>query len=301
MRPRGELNWDDLRYFLRAAQSGSLSGAARAMGVEHSTIGRRLSALERSLGAPLMLRGPEGLRTTLLGAQVAPLIEEVERGIIAINDLVASQNARVRLAAPSGFAKIFSENLADLRRQHPGISLEIVGGARAVDLKRGEAHVAVRVGPIADQDLIARRLCEAGFSLYASEAYLARRPAPEDPNDLSGHEIIAYDALMSTTPAAVWVEQHAAGAVVVLRSREMMDVLSATRGGIGLAVLPCALADDEPALRRLTPAVLATSPLSLVFAREARIAEPVRAVIRFITTVVRRNAQRISGALPPRK
>ena len=293
-RPDG-FDWDDLRYFLRAAETSSLSGASRAMGVEHTTIGRRLTALERSLGAPLVVRGPEGLKLTLLGTQVAPLAEEVERGIAAINDLVAVQKARVRLATPSGFAQLLSESLVQLRADHPGISLEIVGGARSADLRRGEAHLALRVGPIEDQDLVARKLCETGFSLYAAEAYLARRPPPADVDDLAGHEIIGFDPILAPSPAARWIEEHAAGAAIVMRIREMTDVLSAAREGIGLAMLPCILGDEEPSLARLTPRVLASSPLSLVYSREARMSEPVRAVIGFVTTVVRRHARRFRG------
>jgi DNA-binding transcriptional LysR family regulator len=288
-------DWDDLRYFLRAAETSSLSGASRAMGVEHTTIGRRLTALERSLGAPLVVRGPEGLRLTLLGSQVAPLAEEVERGIAAISDLVAFQKTRVRLATPSGFAQLLSESLVQLRADHPGISLEIVGGARSADLKRGEAHLALRIGPIDDQDLVARKLCEAGFSLYASEAYLARRPTPADVDDLSGHEVIGFDPIFAASPAGRWIEGHAAGTQIVMRIREMTDVLSAAREGIGVAMLPCVLGDEEPSLRRLTPRVLASSPLSLVYSREARMSEPVRAVIGFVTTVIRKHARRFRG------
>jgi DNA-binding transcriptional LysR family regulator len=296
MAGRGDQNWDDLRYFLRAAHSGSLSGAARTLGVEHTTVGRRLLALERSLGASLVMRRPDGLRLTQLGERLVPLAQDIERAIAAIGELVASHQARVRLATPSGFTKFFSESLAQLRKDHPEISLEIVGGALAVDLRRGEAHLAIRVGPIEDESLIVRKLGEAGFSLYASEAYLARRPAPHDSTDLIGHELIGYDPTLSSTPAARWIEAHAAGAAVILRCRDMTDVLSAVLGGVGLAVLPCALGDENPELKRMTDDVIATSPLSLVYAREARIAEPVRVVIRFVVGVVRQHMRRIGGA-----
>src|SRR3954462_10758974 len=120
-----DLDWDDLRFFLSAANSRSLSGAARAMGVEHTTIGRRLSSLERSLGAPVVLRGPDGLRLTPLGARIAPLIAELGRTVGAISEIAASQRARVRLATPSGFMKLVSRDLAGLRKDHPEILLEI--------------------------------------------------------------------------------------------------------------------------------------------------------------------------------
>jgi DNA-binding transcriptional LysR family regulator len=295
-----DFNWDDLRYFLRAAQTKTLAGAARSMGVEHTTIGRRLSALERSLGAPLVLRGPDGLTLTPMGERIAPLVQELERGVLAVRELVTSQRERVRVALPSGFTGLFTEDLARLRQEHPGVTLETVSGGRAVDLKSGEADLAVRIGPVTDDDLVVRSLGEVGWSLYASAAYLGRRPAPADPNDLTGHDIIAYGADVASLPAARWIEDHAAHATVVLRSNETMTMLAATVSGTGLAVLPCFLAEAEPTLKRLTPEVLATRGVSLVYRREVRLAEPVRVAIRFVVEVMRNHADRISGAPVPR-
>src|SRR5260221_2992198 len=228
-----DLNWDDLRYLLRAIEAKTLAGAARKMRVEHTTIGRRISALERSLGAPLVFRSPDGLNLTPLGEQVAPLVEQVERAVLAVRDLVASQKARVRLAVPSGFTQLFTSGpLAQLRKDHPNLSLELVSGARPVDLKNGEADLALRSGPIADDDLIVRKVGESGWSLYGSEAYLARKSAPIDPNDLTGHELIGYDASLSAVPAAKWIEDRATKATIVLRSREMTDMLTAAFSGV---------------------------------------------------------------------
>ena len=114
-----DFNWDDLRYFLRAAQTKTLAGAARSMGVEHTTIGRRLSALERALGAPLVLRGPEGLTLTPLGQRIAPLVQDVERAVSATRAAVKSECARVRLSVPQALTGLFMQALAQLRRDHP--------------------------------------------------------------------------------------------------------------------------------------------------------------------------------------
>jgi len=96
--PAPELDWDDLRYFLRAMQTRTLAGAARAMGVEHTTIGRRLTALERALGASLLLRGPDGLHPTALGEQLAPLVMDIERTVDTLRAQVVAHTSRVRLA-----------------------------------------------------------------------------------------------------------------------------------------------------------------------------------------------------------
>jgi len=291
-----ELDWDDLRYFHRAVQAGTLAGAARAMGVEHTTIGRRLSSLERSLGAPLVLRGPEGLKLTLLGEQAVPLVEEVERAVTALQDLVAARRTRVRLAVPSGFTGLLMPRIAELRTEHPKLSVELVSGSRPVDLKKGEADLAIRVGPVADKELVVRKLCETGWALYASRAYVARRSAPTDPDDLSGHEIIGYDPSLAGVPAAKWLEARSTNATVVMRSREVTEMLAAALGGAGLAALPCFTGDAEPKLIRLTSQVIATRNVSLVYRREAKLSAEVRAVIRFVVDVMHEHGDRFRGA-----
>jgi DNA-binding transcriptional LysR family regulator len=293
-----ELDWNDWRYFLRAAQAGTLAGAARAMGVDHSTVGRRLSALERVLGAPLVIRAPDGLHLTPLGTSLVPLAEEVERAVLAAYGQASHRQTRVRLAMPTGFTRLFSANLERLRLAHPRLIMELVTGAKPVDLKRGEADLAIRTGPVVDEDLIVRPLGESGWSLYAAPAYLARRPAPIDLNDLSGHDLIGFDPTLSAVPAALWIEQRTRGATVVLRSREMSDMQAAALSGAGLAVLPCVGADEETGLVRLTARVLATRNVSLVYPREARLSPTVQAVIRFVLDVMRENAARIAGSAP---
>lgn len=290
-----DLDWDDLRFFLRAAQTGTLAGAARALGVEHTTVGRRLTALERSFGAPLVIRKPDGLQLTPLGERLLPLIEDVERAVLTVESEAANRQARVRLAVPSGFTKQFAEQIAQLRRESPDISLELLSGSRPADLKRGEAELALRMGPVTDEDLVAQHVGDAGWSLYAADAYLARRPAPENPRDLAGHDIIAFDESLARVPGAKWIAEHGTGATIVLRNREMTDMLAAAASGLGLAVLPCMLAETEPTLKRLTNEVLGTHRMSLVYRREMLRAEPIRKVIAFVTGVMREHAERLGG------
>jgi DNA-binding transcriptional LysR family regulator len=289
-------NWNDLRYLLGAVRAGTLAGASRAMGVEHTTIGRRLTSLERSLGAPLFLRGPEGLRLTQLGEEAVPLVEEVERAVAAVADLVAQRRSRVRLAVPSGFTALFTARIGQLQKEHPKLSLELVSGARRVDLKKGEADLAIRVGPVVDKELVTRKLGEVGYALYASEGYLARRGAPRNPNDLEGHDVIGYDPSLAGIPVAKWLEERAASANVVMRGREMTDMLTAAATGVGLAVLPCVMEGTEPKLARLTSAPVATRNISLVYRREAKLSQEVRAVVRMVVEVMQENAALVSGS-----
>lgn len=138
------IEWDDLRCFLHAARAESLSGAARALGVEHSTMGRRISRLEASLGAALVHRGPTGLELTASGRRVFRLVAKMEAAAAAIDAVVVATRAVVRIVVPTGFAAILTSRLDALS----GVALDIVSSARKVDLGRGGADVAIRVGPV---------------------------------------------------------------------------------------------------------------------------------------------------------
>src|SRR6185503_4793673 len=257
-----ELDWDDVRYFLAAARAGSLAGAARALGIEHSTIGRRLAGFERSLGAAAVLRNPDGLQLTALGRQLLPLAEEVERSVRAVSALASSEKLRVRLATPSGMSRLFVQGLARLRDRHPELVLEIVSGSRLVDLKRGEADLAVRVGPVTDAELVVKKQCELGQAVYAARSYLRGR-STIDVEDLAGHDVVAFEPALAATPAARWLEARSHNANIVLRSREMTDMLIAIVSGLGIGVLPCFMGDAESELIRLTRQPVATKQLSL--------------------------------------
>ena len=291
-----DLNWDDLRYFLLAAQARTLAGAARAADVQHTTIGRRLTALERSLGAPLFLRGPDGLCLTPLGDKLVPLVLDVERSVSAVREVAVSQRTRVRLALPSAFVAFFAHDLAQLGHDHPELTLEMVSGGKVLDLKRGEADLAVRIGPITDEELVGRRLADVGWSLYASPRYLESHPAPADPCDLAGHKVIAYGADLGSLPAAQWLEAHAPAAATVLSANEIATMVDAATSGVGIALLPCLVADIEPRLLRLTTEVLARRELSLVYRREVRMNDAVRATANFLVATMRNRARQIAGS-----
>jgi DNA-binding transcriptional LysR family regulator len=290
-----DLNWDDLRLFLLAAQAKTLAGAARAAGVQHTTIGRRLSALERALGAPLFLRGPEGLVLTPLGEQLLPLAAQVGHGVRALQESVASRRNRIRVALPSGFIRLFADDLTRFGQEHPELTIEIVSSGQPADLRRGDADLALRIGPINDPELVARSLGDVGSSLYASPRYLEAHPVSTAHVDLQGHHVIAFGAELAAMPAARWLDAHASQSVIVLRTNEMTTMQEAAASGAGLALLPCLLADDDKRLVRLTPQVLAQRGLSLVYRREQRGNRPLRTVANFLIDAMRTRAPRIRG------
>jgi DNA-binding transcriptional LysR family regulator len=286
-------DWDAIRHFLHAARARSLSGAARSLGVEHSTVGRRIAALERALGGALVDRKPSGLVLTPLGRRALRLAEEMDRAARALGGLAHTDAPSVRVVVPTGFSALLTPHLASLAVRTPGVTLDIVSGAKRVELRRGSTDAAIRVGPVDDPELVVRKLGEVGSALYASRRYLGKRSV--DPDDLAGHAVIAFHRSLSALPAAEWLAARTAGSTVVLRGRDAADMVSAARSGAGLAVLPCFLADAEPDLVRLTPRPVALRRVSLVYRREARLSAPARAVLRFIVETLQEHAAELRG------
>jgi DNA-binding transcriptional LysR family regulator len=295
----GVFDWNDLRYLLAVSQAGTLAGAARDLGVEHTTVGRRLTALETALGVRLFTRGPEGLTPTHAADEVLPLAREIASHADAIERRVAGGDARiegtVRLTTSEALSGYFVKLSGTLRERHPNLMVEILSGNRVYDLGRGEADLAIRVAETSDTELVSRKVATAGWSLYAASSYVERKGVPAAPEELRGHEVIGFDKSLGAVPGALWLQEHAEGAQVVLRGNSIIAALNACLLGLGIAVLPCFLGDPEATLQRLTPQVVGGRPVFLVVHPDlARVAR-VRAVMDFMVETFARDASRWSG------
>lgn len=284
------MDWDDIRYFLAIYRSGSANGAARALGVQHTTVGRRLVSLEGALGTSLFIRTPEGLSPNPVATGILPLAEAAERSFFAIERQVSSSDGRiegqVRLTTSEAFSSYIVRHLPALRARYPALTVEIRASNSTLDLGRGEADLAIRMVPTTHPDLICKRVGTAGWSLYAAEAYIARRGLPPSPTELGGHDLIGFDDSLAGAPGAVWLKQHGAGAGVPLRGNSIGAIVHAATLGIGLAMVPCYLAAAEPNLRRVTPDVLSSREIWLVFHPDAARIARVRTVIDFFTQTI---------------
>ena len=295
------LDWNDIRFFLAIHQAGSLAGAGRDLGVQHSTVGRRLDALEHALGTPLFTRTLDGLLLTEAGRQILPLAEEAAKALAAI-ELGVGGNARiegiVRVTTSDAFARFLVNVLPELQARHPNLTVHMLAGNRALDLAKGEADLAVRLMATAQGDLISRTVGLTGWSIYAAPAYLQRRGMLASPTALEGHDVIGFDEAMATTPGGLWLAAHAAGARVVLRANGIVPALNAAAAGMGIAVVPCFIGDAEAGLVRLTREVVGGRPITLVFHPSVGKIPRVRVVIDFIAETVQRSAAAFHGTAP---
>ncbi len=160
------MDWDDVRYFLAAYRAGSTSGAARVLGVRHTTVGRRLADLERALGAVLFIRTPEGITPTAHATAILPLAEAAEVSLVTLQQQVGHGDAevagKVRVTASEAFTDYLVRHLPALQARHPALEVEILSGNRVFDLMRGEADIAVRMTATSQPELICRRIGDAG-------------------------------------------------------------------------------------------------------------------------------------------
>jgi DNA-binding transcriptional LysR family regulator len=287
-------NWDDFRYFLAIARTGTFAGAARELKVEHTTVSRRLAALEKTLATRLFTRGPDGVDLTRAGQEILPLAEEMATRVDGIVRRVSGEDERVagsvRVTTSESLGGYLVRQLAELRVRHPELVVEVLTGNRAFDLLRGEADLAVRVRLDTEPDLIARKIGVAAWALYASPAYLERKGAPACLDDLGDSDVIGFDDSLAAAPGALWLADHGRTANFVMRANSIIAALNATIVGMGISALPCFVAEAEPGLRRLGPGTAGERDVFLVVHPDlARVAR-VRAVMDYVVEVFRRDA-----------
>ncbi len=286
------LQWDDVRHFLALARHGSLSGAARRLAVEHSTVARRVEALEHALGVRLFDRLPRGWTLTPEGETLAEQAGRMEDEALAFSRLalgVGTLQGTVRISAPPVIASHFLvPRLLPHREAWPGITLDIVGESREANLARGEADLAVRLSRPSAAGLVARPLGQLGYGLYAAPGY-AEQPA-------DAWQFLGYDDSLRQVPQQQWLDGIAAGRRFILRSNDLAALLHGARGGHGIAALPHFLGAGDPALAPVAAAPCPTlRPIWLVMHPDVRRSPRVRTVADALLSVFSEAAGLLSG------
>jgi DNA-binding transcriptional LysR family regulator len=256
-RPRGTWQWDDVRFFLAVARTGSLSGAARALHVGHVTVGRRIALLEKRLGVTLLNRTPDGFATTSAGEAVLRQCTAMENAALDLERIAAGRDSlvtglvRVTTTEALGY-QLMAPAIAAPRRAHPELQVDLTVGVRSLDIARRDADIAVRFARPPTSDLVCRRLGDVGFSLYASQRYLARSGVPKRGQGLAGYDLITFIAAPAAT-SPFFMGESLEGARITLRCNNPLIQLRAAADEIGIAELACFLGDGCPDLVRVWP------------------------------------------------
>ena len=288
------LEWDDLRLVLAIARNGSLTAAARAMGVTQPTMGRRAEHLEDRLGAQLFERTAAGVALNALGTSLLPLAEQMERSALAAERQIAARDTgleglvRITTLEWTGH-HLLAPVLARFCRLHPAVTVELITADRVFSLTRHETDVALRPVRFDQEGLVQRRIGATPRGLYASQAYLAERGEPNYAAGCPGHTLITLPESLFTLPQANWLHDILAPkAHVALRSNSLDVHAAAAVAGAGLVLLPRSIGDALPGLRRLNPPE--TPPdreLWLGFHEDLRHTPRVRALVDYIAAEVR--------------
>lgn len=286
------LDWDDLRSFLAIAREGTLSAAARRLGVRQSTMGRRLAALEARAGVRLLERTPRGFRLTPAGEAARADVERMEDAALAAERAVSGRDVRlegvVRLTTASGFAEpVLMPALADLAERYPGIVVELNADDRTFSLAAREADLAIRLARPRGQSMLGRRVGTVSFGLYASEAYLAAHSAPALAGSQGeGHRLILTRDETGAYPEVDALAMMAPRASVALRSDNRSSHVAAARAGLGIAVLGHHVAAGS-GLVRIDSAPLEGREIWLVQHEDTRDVPRIRAVADALATSLR--------------
>jgi len=294
------LEWDDLRTFLAICRHGSLSAAARALGVTQTTMGRRLDSLHDRAGAILLVRVPGGYRPTAAGERVLGRVETIESEVLAVERAIVGEDTRltghVRVTTIETFAtRVLVSSLSDFAARYPELTVELDADPRCLSLARREADIAVRLIPFEQNETVVQKVGRLGFGIYASPGYLDRFGMPDWTRGAAGHKAITLQTSLPRIPEADWFDGLTKSAPAVLRTNSREGQLRAALAGLGLACLPRCAGDSEPALA-LLPAP-SPGPVREIWAGvhpDISHVPRIRAVLDHITQALRNEAARLA-------
>ena len=296
------LEWTALRDFLAVAESGSLSAAARRLGVSQPTLTRRMAALEERLGAELFLRTPRGLELTEAGEAILEPARHMEQEARAAEVAVTGRDRAlagpVRITATEGLAiDWLTPELASFQKGHPEIEIQFLIRNTNVNLLEREADIAVRLGRPRQADLVARRVGTLAYGLYAEHGYLDARGRPRSDDDLRGHQAVVFDELLRHSQFGTWLERSLGPARIVYRANSIQAQLAAMRAGYGIGAQAPFIASRRAELERVLPERELHMEIWLVTHPGLRRSARMRAVYDFLLERFEAERDALAGAV----
>ena len=294
-------DWNDLRYLLAVAREGSTLSAAKALGVSQPTVQRRLAALEEHLDRKLVEHHPTGYRLTELGKTLLPHAVDVERSVEAFQRQLMSAGedltGTLRVTCPEGMAsRLLAPVIEAFREKYPGLRVDLIMTDRRLDLAKGEAEVALRIHEPGDDQLIARKIADSPWAVFASRSYIKRHGRPQRWEDLDQHAIIEFGGELADNHAARWFRSVAPKATIAIRGNSMLGVLAAVKSGAGLAPLPMLLGGLEDGLEPVLESIPEIdTKLYLVIHADLKRTPRVRAFCDFVVAEMARLRPLITG------
>lgn len=295
------LDWNQLRFLLAIARNRSLSGAARELAVEHTTVGRRLAQLEKTLQTQLFDRTPEGYMPTTAGELVLTRARAIEEQALALEREVSGHDTRVsgsvRLSALDACVTDFIlPALPALSRRYPDLEVIVSSEISVVDLVRREADIAIRYERPKEPSLVVRKLADVRSALYASQEYVDVHGKLKGATQLSGHRLVGLAPEYSFASEERYLNQHANGKGVVIRVDSQLTLRAAISAGLGIGILECYLGDNHKQLVRMWPKIILQDPWWLVVHKDLRHVARIRAVMDLLIEQASDQRKRLEGS-----
>jgi DNA-binding transcriptional LysR family regulator len=284
-------DWTDLQFLVELARQGSLSAAARALGVTHATVARRIAALDATFGRPLFVRQAGRYMLTGVGSQIAALAVEMEEPALRVARAMAGVMPEiagpVRITATDLIApELVSPAIAELRADHPGLDLELIVSSENLSLARRDVDIALRLARPMQGDLFTRKVGELGFYRYASRAYLKNRRG-------SSLEYIGYCNVSPDYPEVRALESICGSGQIVMRTNHLSSRFAAVLNGVGVALLPKLSAGARKELQALDRVPVVKRELWLIVHRDLRDVPRIRTCVEHLGKSIQRQRKRM--------
>lgn len=280
-----DIRSDDLRYLLAIARTGRRRSAARDLGVDHTTVSRRVRALEKSLGVRLLQRSSDGWELTDIGRSIAEKARVIENAVRETADLALGTSesplrGTIRVTAPDGFGSLFvAPALAKLRIGHPHLVVELVTDTRQLNLYQLGFDLAVAVGTPITSRLVSERVCQYSLGLYGSDEYFREHGVPVSLDELTAHALVFFvDSLLQV--GDLDLSRLLPGVTAKFMSTNIFAHVAATRCGGGIGLLPAFMAGQHPDLHRILPDVVDVRLAFSLAARRESLTNPVVQAVR---------------------
>ena len=299
---QGHLNWDDMRFFLEVARARTASGAARRLGVDYTTVARRIRALEQSLGATLFEKSrTAGFVLTVEGQRLVGHAETLESTLLVACEQVFGTTAglagHVRIGCTEAFGACFiTAQMSHFLEHYPNISADILPVPHFVNLSRREADIAITLERPERGPYVCSRLCDYRLRVYATPEYLANHPPIGCREDLAGHPFVTYVEDLAFSFKLLYLNDLMLGARSRLRSTSVVAQYHAALEGRALAILPCFLAGPDPRLCEVLPdQVEVTRQFWMYYCEDLRNLKRITLVADYLRTCAKLNRPLLMG------
>jgi molybdate transport repressor ModE-like protein len=297
-----KLNWDDLRYFLEVARTQRASGAAKRLGVDYTTVARRVRALEDALGTLLFDKSRSGgFVLTAEGQRLLGYVDSIESTVQSATEQIANTghalSGLVRVGSTEGFGCFFlASHLARFQDAHPNISIDLLPVPHFVSLSKREADIAITLERPEQGQYVYTKLCDYRLKLYATRDYLERHAPITSTDDLRAHRFASYIDDLAFSYELLYLARAVPGAQSRWRSTSVIAQYFAALQGRSLAILPCFMAAQEPRLEAVLPEeIVVTRAFYLSCREDLRKLKRITATWDYLRDVADKNRALLAG------